>query len=129
MHRRSDWRPAAEVRRPAAGGRHHRGRRDRAGHRLDNGLDALGDQQVAEQVTVAFRHGDRMEVPLAVARPERTLPHEPVAYGTDSPPTFVRLRDASVGWPHYREQVLFVSLHCDLWEAGRAPLPIVVTAA
>jgi hypothetical protein len=52
---------------------------------LDYRLDALGDQQVAKQVAVAFRQGDRLEVPLAVACPWRALACESVAYGTDRP--------------------------------------------
>ena len=50
-------------------------------------LNALCDQQVAEQVAVAFGQGDGLEVQLRVAGPLGTVPPEPVAH----PPNPVRV--------------------------------------
>ena len=52
---------------------------------LDDGLDTLGDQQVAEGVAVALGDRDHVEVVGAATAPRRTVLCESTAYRSHSP--------------------------------------------
>src|SRR5215831_4021953 len=86
---------------------------------LHNRLGTLRDQQVAKQIAVAFRHRDRLEVPLAVSSPRRPLTHELMAYLPDPRPAFVRLHHASVaGVPRTRSGAMTAQSVQDVAQEG-----------
>jgi hypothetical protein len=74
---------------------------------LDNRLDPLRDQQISKQIAVPLWHRDRLEVPLVISCPRRTVLSKSAAYLANSCPGFVHLHPDSL------DQLL-----C---RAGRAP--------